>query len=155
MKISELMSKVALVVQSDVSVARMAQLFAKHQISGAPVIDHEGHLVGVVSLSDLAKSSKAAQKHHADYYLNASWGDVHWHHDEAETLKVSDIMTHTIISAEVDDDIERAADLLVNHGIHRVVITRGKQVAGVITTSDLVKEFRRRLRSEKEAPVGE
>lgn len=155
MKISELMSRVALVVQADISVARMAQLFAKHQISGAPVIDGEGHLVGVVSLSDLAKSSAAAQKHHADYYLNPSWGDVHWHHDEADTLKVADIMTHTIISAEADDDIERAADLLVNHGIHRVVITRGKQVAGVITSSDLVKEFRRRLKAEKEAPGNE
>ena len=121
MKISELMTREALVVTKDIPVDRMIQLFAKHEITGAPVIDAQGEMVGVVSLTDVYRKS--------------------------EVSTVADIMTHLLICAEESDDIEVAADLMVNHGIHRVVVTRDGKVTGVITAGDLIKEFRNRLKA--------
>ena len=121
MKISELMTPEALVVTKDIPVKRMIQLFAKHEITGAPVIDAKGEMVGVVSLTDVYRTSEAST--------------------------VADIMTQLLICAEESDDIDVAADLMVNHGIHRVVVTRDGKVTGVITAGDLIKEFRDRLKA--------
>lgn len=111
----------ALVVTKDIPVKRMIQLFAKHEITGAPVIDAKGEMVGVVSLTDVYRTSEAST--------------------------VADIMTQLLICAEESDDIDVAADLMVNHGIHRVVVTRDGKVTGVITAGDLIKEFRDRLKA--------
>lgn len=148
MNISELMSKEALVIQDSIPVHRMAQLFAKHEITGAPVINEHGKLVGVVSMSDLWRKRGGSDGKH-DYYLNPSWGSVDLPDGHEET-KVSDIMTNLIICADEDDDIERAADLMVIHGIHRVVVTKDEKVVGVITSTDLVREFRDRMKAAKQ-----
>lgn len=150
MKISELMTKEALVIKQDVPTERMAKLFLKHQITGAPVIDKDGELVGVVSMSDLGRRRLEDMQNKTDYYLNPSWGTVAVTEDEHEERLVKDIMTNLIICAEEDDDIEHAADLMVNHGIHRVVVTKNDKVTGVITSSDLVREFRDRMRSARQ-----
>ena len=150
MKISELMTKEAMVIRDSVPIQKMAKLFRKHEITGAPVIDDDGELVGVVSMTDLARrrTEQLAEAEGSDYYLNPSWGTVHLPETDPSEELVRDIMTCLIICAEEDDDIERAADLMVNHGIHRVVVTKNDKVTGVITSSDLVREFRDRLRKE-------
>jgi len=150
MKISELMTKEALVIKASVPVDRMTKLFAKHEITGAPVIDESGDLIGVVSMSDMARKTEGERQDKHEYYLNPSWGAIPTHsHEEAQSKTVGDIMTNLIIYAEEDDDIEVAADLMVNHGIHRVVVTKNNKVVGVISSSDLVREFRDRIRAAK------
>jgi CBS domain-containing protein len=147
MKIEELMSKEVMVVQEDTPVKRMLKLFAKHDITGAPVINESGELKGVVSLSDLFRTGAAKDSH--EFYLNPSWSSVpHEEHAES-TAKVADIMTHLVIFVEADDDIERACDLMTNHGIHRIVVTHDGKVVGMISSGDLVREFRDRLKAAK------
>lgn len=121
MKIQELMTREALVVSAGTTIDRMMKLFAKHEITGAPVIDSNGEMVGLVSMTDLYRQKDAS--------------------------RVSDIMTKLLICAEEADDIEVAADLMVNHGIHRVVVTNQGKVTGVLTSGDLIREFRNRLRA--------
>jgi CBS domain-containing protein len=150
MKISELMTKEALVIKDSVPTDRMAKLFAKHEISGAPVINDQGDLVGVVSVADLSRGKKGSSAGKSDYYLNPSWGTVTVEKETSDTVTVKDIMTNLIICAEEDDDIEVAADHMVNHGIHRVIVTRENKVVGVITSSDLVREFRNRMKAAKQ-----
>lgn len=148
MKISEIMTKKVLVIRQETKVERMLELFSKHELTGAPVIDAEGNMMGVVSLTDLRHRTKPDEKRQSSgFYVNQSWGVVDLEPEEKDEL-VEDIMTNLIICAEEDDHIERAADLMTCHAIHRVVVTKQGVVTGIITSGDLVKEFRRRLRLE-------
>lgn len=151
MKIREIMTKVALVVQEATPLERMIHLFSKHEITGAPVINKDGELIGVVSFSDLSRQGRKKDPHNHDFYLNASWGTVPSEEAPLPSETVADIMTHLVISAEADEDIDRAADLLVNHGIHRVVVTKDGHVVGMVSSNDLVREFRDRLKAERES----
>lgn len=148
MKIEELMTKEVKVVGMDTSVEQMMKLFSKHGITGAPVIDEDKKLKGVVSLSDLFRTEKVGESH--EFYLNPSWSFVPHEQAAQTTAKVSDIMTKLVISVEADEDIERACDLMTDLGIHRLVVTRQGHVVGMISSADLVAEFRSRLRAAKQ-----
>ena len=148
MKVEDLMSKEVLVVREDTPVDRMIKLFRKHEITGAPVIDASQHLKGVVSLSDLFRAEKSHDSH--EFYLNPSWSMVPHHHDSEYSSTVKDIMTKLVIQVDADDDIERACDLMVDLGIHRLVVTRAGKVAGNISSGDLVREFRNRLKAARQ-----
>lgn len=148
MKVEKLMSKEVMVVQEDTPVDRMIKLFRKHDITGAPVINEEGELKGVVSLSDLFRAEKGHDSH--EFYLNPSWSSVPHHEEKEYNSTVKDIMTKLVIHVEADDDIERACDLMVDLGIHRLVVTREGKVVGNISSGDLVREFRDRLKAAKQ-----
>lgn len=148
MKVEQLMSKEVLVVREDTTVERMLQLFKKHDITGAPVINEHRELKGVVSLSDTYRARKKHDESH-EFYLNPSWSTVPHEEVSEDGSTVGDIMTHLVIFVEADDDIERACDLMVMHGIHRIVVTSEGKVVGVISSADLVREFRDRLRAAR------
>lgn len=148
MKVEGLMTKEVLVVDEDTDVKRMVKLFHKHNITGAPVVGADGKLKGVVSLSDLFRTEKAQETH--EFYLNPSWSIVPRRETPESKAKVADIMTNLVISVEAQDDIERACDLMTMHAIHRLVVTRQGKVVGMISSGDLVREFRDRLRVAKQ-----
>ncbi len=148
MKVRELMTTKVGVVSEDTSVAELAKVLAKHQITGAPVVDEQKKLVGVVSLSDVARSAPADGPHKVCYYANPSWSGVDI--PESDQRRVGDIMTHIVIHVDAEDELERAAELMVNHGIHRVIVTHQKKIVGVITSMDMVKEFLERMRAAKQ-----
>ena len=149
MKVENLMSKEVMVVRENTPVDRMIKLFRKHEITGAPVIDESQKLKGVVSLSDLFRAEQSHDSH--EFYLNPSWSMVPHEDVESEySSTVKDIMTKLVIHVEADDDIEKACDLMVDLGIHRLVVTRGEKVVGIISSGDLVREFRDRLKAAKQ-----
>ena len=57
-----------LVVQEDMTVEELARFLVESEISGAPVVDPEGRLVGVVSVTDLA-----AERANPDFFVS-EWG---------------------------------------------------------------------------------
>lgn len=147
MNISELMTPDPITVQETDKIEDVVKLLNKHHIGGAPVVDKAGTLTGVVSLTDVSKQGNSKE---TDYYLNPSWGTLHLGKEFFDKIYISEIMTHLAICAKETDDIERAADLMVCHGIHRVIVTKDDQVTGVITSSDLVREFRDRMFASKQ-----
>lgn len=150
MNISEHMSKEVVVVKSTLPIEEMKQLFHKKRISGAPVVDDQEKLIGVVSLSDLSRSRPANKANDVGFYANPSWGTVNLPQDWEQADTVADIMTNLVIFADQDDNLERAADLMINHGIHRVIVTSEDKVVGVLSSFDLVKEFRRQMKASKQ-----
>lgn len=150
MKIADLMSQDVVTVRPETPVSEMKDLFHKHTISGAPVADAHGNLLGVVSLSDLSREKPVEEPKEVAFYANPSWGTIRFPTAGGDTQTVADIMTNLVISADQDEDLERAADLMVNHGIHRVIVTSAGKVVGVVSSFDLVKEFRNQMKAAKQ-----
>ena len=59
--------------------------------------------------------------------------------DQFERLKVADIMNSTLVTMTAEEPLEVAARLMLEHGIHRLPVTRGERLVGIVSSLDLVR----------------
>ena len=137
-------------VRDDWSLETLSQFFFDKQISGAPVVDSKDKLVGVVSLSDLARNNTLPALHggesgHAYYQQTRSISGISEEDlsrlriETESTVSVKDIMTPMVFELNEDTSVEKAAETMLKGHIHRVMITRDKKLTGIVTTMDMLK----------------
>jgi CBS domain-containing protein len=141
---SDLMNPEVLTVRDDMSVRDLALFLIENEISGAPVADAEGRLVGVVSLVDIAAVTSGVDRRRADGsgFFGPDWDDGLDEEDmedlDQDGLRVADIMTPQIFSVPEDATVSQIASLMLQGHLHRLLVTREDRAIGIITTSDLL-----------------
>ncbi len=127
---------------------KLAQFFIDQSISGAPVKDKNGKLVGVVSVTDIVRAKSELSIDSPDDYYLYSWenrltkDDLTSFHLGERNLMVQDIMTPLLFHVDEDASIQEVADFMVKNRIHRVFVTRDERIAGIVTTIDMLKVIR-------------
>jgi CBS domain-containing protein len=145
----DVMNPDVLTVRDDMSVTDLAEFLTDNEISGAPVEDAEGRLIGVVSLTDVAAAftgqrDQAVLAHaEPDFYLR-NWEEK-FNAEDLAGLRVADseatvgeIMTPSIFAIEEEMPISKVAEKMIHSHIHRLLVTRDRKVVGILTTSDLL-----------------
>lgn len=123
--VGDLMTADPIVVRADAPLAEAARLMDEHRISGLPVVDGAGRLVGVVSQTDLLRAR-------ATEYLWANWPG----------LAVRHLMSKPALTVHRDTPLADAARKMERHHVHRLVVVSDSDEQlpiGVISTSDLVR----------------
>jgi CBS domain-containing protein len=140
---ADLMNPRVLTVREDLTVRELANVLVENEISGAPVEDRSGKLVGVVSLTDIAAALADDEEEGGDYFVS-EWGDGMSREeieelglDEAE-LTVVDIMTPEVFTVREDTPVSEIAEAMIQNHVHRILVTREDRVVGIISTSDLL-----------------
>ncbi len=123
------------------------QLFAEKQISGAPVLDHKGDLVGVLSLADIARASverDRSVREESAYYRTILPEDFPpgFHIERYEATTVREAMTPLVIDAPESMPVSRLAALMIDLHIHRVIVTRAGKLVGIVSSLDLLELLR-------------
>jgi predicted transcriptional regulator len=118
-KVRDIMEPDVFWLAADAPLTRAAEALAERQISGAPVCEADGKIVGMFTKTELA-----------DYY-----GSAH------EARLVREVMTPTTVSVRPDDDLERAIQLMAFEGIHRVLVLDGQRLEGIVTSMDVLREL--------------
>ena len=147
----DIMSSNVTWIPADWPLSEAVAFFAKEKISGAPVVDDNGAMVGVVSLKDLIGSSsreRDSKARESEFYdrvwekpMNA--GDFHELPDDFDDeLLVSDVMTPMVFSVSEDASITELAETMLRGRIHRLVVTRDEELTGIVTTMDMLKVIR-------------
>jgi CBS domain-containing protein len=148
---SDVMQTEVLVLNESDSLLEAHQFFVRHDITGAPVIDDYGKLVGVVSIRDLIRTEEA------DHDVNRTVAEYFWESPGYATpgvdldhlreglseILVGEVMTRDPICVAPDSSVREIATLIRKHRIHRVLVaTPGPggelKVAGIVTLFDLV-----------------
>jgi CBS domain-containing protein len=132
-------------ISPEATVEELNRLLAGHGITGVPVVDREGKVVGVVSQSDVVKLiSRDVTTPPGFYHVpltplekTASLGR------DVCGKKVSDIMERRVHSVTTEDDVATAARILRNLRIHRLIVLRAGRLAGIVTALDLLKILER------------
>lgn len=145
----DVMNPEVLTVRVDLTVRELSAFLTEKQISGAPVVDRDARLVGVVSVTDVAESDAerpdlVGDRSTPDFALR-EWEermnpeDVRPLHIESDDLLVGDIMTPTVYTIPDDTPVPRIARTMVAGRIHRLFVTHGPRVVGIVTSLDLVQ----------------
>jgi IMP dehydrogenase/acetoin utilization protein AcuB len=121
-RVGNLMTVDPVVVDAEAPVTKAELLLKSYRISGLPVVA-DGALVGVISQTDLlnARSSEL---------IGANW----------ERVRVRHLMSRPPVTVHMNTSVERAARVMLEQHIHRVVVIDEDDVPiGVLTSTDLLR----------------
>lgn len=121
-RVGNMMSVDPVVVDAEASITDAEQLIKSYRISGLPVVS-DGVLVGVISQTDLlsARSSEL---------IGANW----------ERVRVRHLMSRPPVTVHLNTSVERAARLMLERHIHRLVVVDEEELPiGVLTSTDLLR----------------
>lgn len=151
--VNDIMQREVLAVDADWPLDKLAGFLVDNSISGAPVTDENGELIGVVSLTDLVrhnsmteKDTEASSTH--DVYLyelerHMSHEELRVFHTQYESpVQVREIMTPMIFKVSEEDGVQEVADTMLKGRIHRVFVTRGSKLTGIVTSLDMLQVIR-------------
>ncbi|MEQ1896900.1 MAG: CBS domain-containing protein [Vicinamibacterales bacterium] len=142
------MSPYVMTVVDDMTTDDLARYLVEHEISGAPVVDEQGHLVGVVSMTDIGRNvadpAETELDRGTDFYRDDATdlpfaGHVGRGAGDGGVAMVRDIMTAGVCHVPVGASVGEVARLMVEQHMHRVVVTEDKQPVGIITSMDLLR----------------
>ncbi len=125
---AEIMTAKVLLADSDWTLSRLTSFFKEHKISGAPVNDSTGRLVGVVSLTDILIAQQLNGGSHSANNLDYL------------QLNVADIMTHNVKVVTMNTPLFKVANLMVTNNIHRVMVAHDKKIVGIISSLDMLRQ---------------
>lgn len=121
LKVEDIMTRNVMTVAPEVPVDDLMWGLTLKGVSGAPVQDAAGHILGLVSKSDLANPSRPSQ------LVDAT---------------AEDVMTPIVFAVNSGDSVGEAAKRMVETGSHRlVVIDDDGHLAGIISTMDVVRAY--------------
>jgi CBS domain-containing protein len=147
----ESVMKKPIVVNQNSNIGDVIELFRKHKISGAPVVDDNNNLVGIVSESDIIKTLTT---HDEDINiilpspfdlielpLKTTLKIEEFKEDIKNALKtkVSDVMTRDVIIISPDVSINEAANIMIRNNIKRLPVVKNDTLVGIITRGDLME----------------
>ena len=126
MRVRELMQTKVQTVHPDDAVNDAVVTLTDAHVSALPVVNESGHMIGVISSTDILTSEAEAR-------------DAVEREALFEQMMVRDIMTPRPLTVSSDADVREAAQQMLYAEVHRLFVTSGHQLVGVISTTDIVR----------------
>ena len=124
MRVADLMQSDLSTIAPEATVAEVVQLLADSHVSGLPVVDAEGRVLGVVSATDVLE---AAAEHDEPAGRNALF----------EHTTARDLMTPNALVIEPDADVKQAAQRMLYGEVRRLFVEEKGRLVGVISQTDI------------------
>jgi CBS domain-containing protein len=156
--VRDVMTRSVLTVRADWTIEELKGFLIEHGISGAPVVDARGELVGVVSATDLLRQGETGEgfdRRRAEHLL-AEPLERALSRDELRSMYVAagdgasvrDLMTPVVFQVDEEAPVHDVADLMARGRIHRVLVVRNAKPSGIVSALDLVRVLRDVLREQ-------
>lgn len=139
----EIMTAPVKTVPEEATLREVAELLSLQKISGAPVVDTSGKLVGVITESDLLNESKktAALPRTAVFgFFLVPEETLRKVYHEGASLLARDVMTRDVVTAAEDTELDDLAQTMLDRKINRVPIVDGAgNMVGIVTREDVLR----------------
>lgn len=150
MKVQDIMNKDVVTVSEKDTLQDVSKLFFERSISGAPVLDSEGNVVGMVSESDIVKAAEPCQERLKMVYPSLSFMSVTFERNteekaiadvvrEVQQKQVGDVMTTEVTSVDPEDPIKRAVILINEKNVNRLPVIAEGRLVGIVTRADIIR----------------
>ena len=140
MKAEDVMTRDVISIDPDSTVLQAARLMLQHHISGLPVIDKSGNLVGVLSEGDFLRRRETRTEKRRSRWLEFLMGPgrIAAEYSHSHGRRVSEVMTREVHNVDVSTPIEEIVDVMERYRIKRVPVLCGGLVVGIVTRSNLM-----------------
>jgi CBS-domain-containing membrane protein len=140
MQVKDIMTINVISIGADESVAKAASLMLQNRISGLPVVDTEGELVGMVTEGDFLRRRELGTQRRRPKWLEFIVGPGKLAEDYVRTSgrKVEDIMTPDPWTISEDDTLEAIVEMMERHHIKRLPVTQGGRMVGIVSRANLM-----------------
>ena len=148
----DVMNEKVIWVEEDSSLSEAVGILSKNHITGAPVVNSNHKMTGVISLRDFIQEGELiynrqleSERAQTVYYeqsfdLPLEEDEVKgFHVGENNSLRVKDIMTPIVFNADVNTPVSELASTMHKGRIHRMIILQNDELAGIVTTMDMLK----------------
>ncbi|WP_136806342.1 CBS domain-containing protein [Desulfosediminicola flagellatus] len=141
---ADIMTRKVISVTIETTVKELAKILTTNSISGAPVVDNEGNLLGVVTESDLIDQNK---KIHIPTVVSILDSFIYLESPdklEAEMRKiagstVADIFTENVTTVTETTPIDELATIMSEQNIHTLPVVQDGEIRGIIGKKDIIK----------------
>jgi CBS domain-containing protein len=141
MRAHQIMTRKVTTVKADTPILEAANLMLQQHVSGLPVVDEAGKLIGIISEGDFIRRSEIGTQKARGRWLKFLVGPgrsasefVHEH-----GRKVGEIMTEDPCTATEDTSLEEVVRLMERQNVKRLPVVRGDTLVGMVTRSDLLR----------------
>jgi CBS domain-containing protein len=141
MLVRDIMTRDVMTVSPETPVPALAALFAERGISGVPVVDGGGALLGLVTEGDLIRRLAAEGRPEKSWLSRLLGAAPREAHDYAQIhgQRAGDIMTTDLEVVGEEDTVSHAAGLLEKRGIRRLPVVREGRLAGIVSRADMMR----------------
>ncbi len=153
MKAADVMSRNPLSVTPQTAIVEAARTMLQNRISGLPVIDGDGKVVGVVTEGDLLRRAETGTERHRSRWLEFLLGPGRLAGDyvDAHARKVGEVMTSEVAVVSPTDELSDVVQLMEKRRIKRVPVIDNGKLVGIVSRSDLVRALVHNLTREAKA----
>lgn len=139
MTIEQIMTRDVITVSPAILIHQAARLMVEHGVSGLPVIDDDGRLVGIISEGDLIvrQTRREERPWWRRFFDNGE--QLAREYQEAVGVTVGEVMTSSVVSISPVWGIETAAAIMQNRRIRRLPVVHDGRLVGIVTRADLIK----------------
>ncbi len=146
---ADVMTRDVITVKKETTIRELAELFAQHRISSAPVVDNNGQMIGIVTETDLIEQDKNL---HIPTVISLFDWVIYLESDkkfEKELNKmtgqtVGDIFTQKVETVTPATPVSDVADIMSSRKINAIPVVEGNKVVGIVARIDLIRTMIRR-----------
>jgi CBS domain-containing protein len=141
MKASDVMTRRVVSVGPETSVGAAVQLMLQNNISGLPVVDSDGGVVGIVTEGDFLRRPETGTLRHRKRWLEILLGPGRMAEEYADThgRKVGEVMTPEPLTVTEDTPLEEIVELMERKHIKRLPVVRGRKLTGIVSRANLMQ----------------
>ena len=135
MRVREFMTQGVVTVRPETAVHAIAEQMVERRISGMPVVDEDGRVIGIVSQGDLLHRAEVGteRRHKRWLRLFADPNTLAREFSKAHGLKAQDVMSQNVVAIGPDAEFRQAADTMEKRGVKRRPVLDDGRLLGIFT----------------------
>jgi CBS domain-containing protein len=142
MNVGDVMSTVVVTVRPEDTWTQVAERMLDAGVSGLPVVDDSGYLLGIVTEADLVSKPAFGDRSLRSLatLVDLVTGGGRWM-AKATALTAGELMTTAVLTATPYEHIREAAQRMLDHDVKRLPVLDGGEVVGIVSRRDLVRSI--------------
>lgn len=143
MNAGDVMTRNVVTVSPDTTVPELVQVLLSRNISGVPVVDADGTLVGIVTEGDLVRRSELGTERKRGGWLSffTATATMAQEYVRSHGTRVSDLMTPGVVAVGRETPLADVADLMEERRVRRVPVVEDGKVVGIVSRANLLRAW--------------
>jgi CBS domain-containing protein len=156
MNVADIMTRQVISVTPQTTIAEAAQLLLDNRISGLPVVDPGGAVVGIVTEGDLLRRVETGTQRRHSHWLEflIAPGRLAREYTDANARNVGEVMSAEVVSVTPQEALPEVIRLMEHHHVKRLPVIEAGRLVGIVSRANLVRALLHSLAEPPGNPAG-